>query len=113
MTHERAAQIFVTINDCTKDDDVLLGLKRELWLLALRYARLRADWRMVARDERVAMDAARRRAHDALIDQCNILSLAAGRAGRDNHWRAALGEDRKEIGDFACHVHCILGVEAR
>ena len=113
MTHERATEIFSAINECTKGDDVLLSLKRELWFLALRYARLRADWRMAGHDERIAMDANRKHAHDALISQCDILSRNAGKAGRDNHWRATLSVDRKEIGDFACHVHCILGVEAR
>ncbi|MFZ1641935.1 MAG: hypothetical protein WAV07_11025 [Candidatus Contendobacter sp.] len=27
-------------------------------------------------------------------------------------WRALLGDDRKNIGDFACYLHCLLGVKS-
>ena len=62
---------------------------------------------------RRGMDAQRRSTHDALIDACNILSRGCVRAGRPIAWRGRLGEDRKEIGDFACHLHAILGILAR
>jgi len=32
---------------------------------------------------------------------------------KDTSWRVELGEDRKVIGDFACFLHCILGIETR
>lgn len=32
--------------------------------------------------------------------------------GEDITWRKTLGDDRKIIGDFACYVHCILGIQA-
>lgn len=113
MDHETARRIFDAIEVSARDDEALLALKRQLWVLAARYARLRTDWRVASPEERRAMDAARSRSHDALIDQCNILSRSAAKAGRDNRWRAALTDDRKEIGDFACHAHAILGLQAR
>jgi hypothetical protein len=31
----------------------------------------------------------------------------------DTTWRKQLGNDRQEIGDWACHVHAHLGIQAR
>jgi len=59
------------------------------------------------------MDQRRTLAHNAFIDACNIMSRNMGKNDEDNSWRAALGEDRKVIGDFACYIHCFLGLEAR
>jgi hypothetical protein len=59
------------------------------------------------------MDDRRTKAHDAFIDACDI--LARDMRGRDIEpvWRQELGEDRREIGDFACLLHCIIGISAR
>lgn len=113
MLHGTAVTVFEAINASTQGDDELQRQKHDFLLLAIRYARLRTDWRMTFPDERRAMDAPRRLAHNAFIDQCNVLSRIVGKAGRDNGWRNTLGDDRKEIGDFACHLHCILGILAR
>lgn len=88
-------------------------LKQSLILCAVRYARLRTDWRLANPEDRRAMDSARTAAHNALIDAANILSRATVKAGEDAAWRRKLGDDRKEIGDWACHVHALLGIEAR
>ncbi len=113
MEAQSAAAILKAIEESTEGDPALLALERELLDLAVRYARIRTDWRLAGAAQRAALDGPRRIAHDALIDQCNIVSRAVGKAGRANEWRRALGDDRKEIGDFACHVHAILGVQAR
>jgi hypothetical protein len=39
----------------------------------------------------------------------DLVKLAVDYARR----RDMLAEDRKEIGDFACYLHAMLGVEAR
>ena len=113
MTFHEAESVFGDVVKATAGDEALRPLYREFLLLAVRYARARTDWRLALVDERRAMDAERSTSHNALIDASNILSRACGRAGRPNDWRRKLGEDRKDIGDFACHVHAILGVEAR
>jgi len=87
--------------------------KRELEIAAMTYAHLRAQWALAPSDERSEMDSARTAAHNALIDSCNILSRAMTRSGEDSSWRASLGDDRKVIGDFACHLHCLLAISAR
>ena len=35
------------------------------------------------------------------------------RVGEDNAWRESLGEERKNIGDFACYVHCFVSLAGR
>lgn len=89
----------------------------ELWSELLRYARdyaqVRAEWFSMDHEERRLRDASRTAAHNAFIDSCNILSRAMAKAGESNAWRADLGDDRKTLGDFACFLHCIMGLESR
>lgn len=91
----------------------LKHLTDDLLRRAIRYAHLRAEWFLADLDTRKAMDTTRTRAHDAFIDACNILSREMGKAGEDNGWRRALGDDRQVIGDFACHLHCFVAIDAR
>jgi hypothetical protein len=107
MNHDAANAIFQSIK--TKEAE----LKHALVLCAVRYARSRADWRMADPHDRRAMDSARTAVHNALIDAANILSRAMVKAGENVAWRRKLGDDRKEIGDWACHIHAQLGIEAR
>ena len=46
---------------------------------------------------------------DAEMLYRDLVKLAVDYARR----RDMLAEDRKEIGDFACYLHAMLGVEAR
>ena len=80
---------------------------------AVRYARIRTDWYLTDDATRRDVDAMRTRAHDAFIDNCNILSRAMANNGMNNTWRQTLGDQRKDLGDFACYIHCALGLEAR
>lgn len=89
------------------------NLVNSLLAAAVRYAHYRAEWALVSIDERKQMDAARTQAHNAFIDACNILSRNMANEGEDIAWRERLGNDRQVIGDFACHLHCILGIRAR
>ncbi len=88
-------------------------LNRDLILCAVRYARLRTDWILATPEARREMDAGRTAAHNALIDSTNTLSRAMLKAGEDTAWRRKLGDDRKEIGDWACYVHAHLGLLAK
>jgi hypothetical protein len=111
MDWERACQVFQQVEEARFEDPH--GLRAELIHRAVRYARLRADWQISASETRFGMDAERIAAHNALIDACNVLSRQMKRQGLDISWRDQLGEDRKEVGDFACYLHCILGLMAR
>lgn len=85
-----------TMEDCRKD----------LLQKAVRYARVRADWELDG--PTIEKDEYRTRTHDAFIAACDILGRMM-----DPSWRLMLGTTRQEIGDFACFVHCFLGILAR
>ncbi|MGE4546096.1 MAG: hypothetical protein AB7D06_18560 [Pedobacter sp.] len=108
MDLKTANDIFTSIRETS-----LTSLKDELIAKAVRYARIRTDWYFMSMEERRNIDPARTLAHDSFISSCNILSRNMAKAGEDNSWRAALGDDRKVIGDFACHLHAILGILSR
>jgi hypothetical protein len=91
----------------------LVDLKTELFEYAIRYARIRTDWYLATDEGRRELEDTRTRAHDAFIDSCNILSRNMEQSGEDNSWRIKLGNERKEIGDFACYVHYYLGLKKR
>ena len=115
MNFATAEEIFRGI-DRSATDPASLSLKRSLLEAAVRYARIRTDWALADSwkdadaDTRKAKGASRRAAHDAFIDSCNSLSRYLSEAGTDISWRAKLGTDRREIGDFACYLHCLLGL---
>lgn len=90
-----------------------IDLKRQFEGAAIAYAHQRAVWALASTGERREIDVSRTAAHNAFIDACNILSRAMTSSGEDSSWRAALGDDRKVIGDFACHLHCLLAISAR
>jgi hypothetical protein len=108
MIYHEAVEIFSALNISRHDE-----LKKSLIHAAVRYARIRVDWHEASPQARNDMDIARTCAHEFFIDTCNILSRGMAAAGEDIGWREKLGGDRKEIGDFACYLHCILGIEAR
>jgi len=78
---------------------------------AMRYARIRVDWR--CHPSKKELSESRTRAYNALIDDCNIVRRHMGKHGRDTSWRESLGDDRASIGDFACFLHCIIGLKAK
>lgn len=109
MTSSAAATALYGIVARTSHRELL----RDLECAAVTYAHQRATWALGSVAERRELDSARTAAHNAFIDACNILSRAMTRSGEDSSWRAALGDDRKVIGDFACHIHCLLAIGAR
>jgi len=107
MKYDTAIAILATIR--TRETE----LHRDMLLCAVRYARLRTDWRLADPDERRTLDPTRTAAHNAFIDTVNILTRAMHKAGENTDWREEVGTDRQEIGDWACHVHAHLGIQAR
>jgi hypothetical protein len=91
----------------------LTHLLEELLGCAIRYGGIRTAWYISDLNDRRELEQSRTMAHNVLIDACNILSRNMLKNGEDNAWRAKLGNDRKVIGDFACFVHCILGLRSR
>ena len=111
MDWDRACGIYRQIMEAELEDPY--GLRKDLIQRAIRYSRIRVDWSVSSRDIRDRMGGGRSAAHDAFIDACNILSRQMKAQRLDISWRAELGDDRLEIGDFACYIHCIQGLRAR
>lgn len=108
MTFDDAREVLVLIESTS-----LEKYRINLVASAVRYARLRTDWAVSPPEARLDMDNTRTAAHEAFIDDCNILSRNMRTHGEDNSWRTRLGDDRKVIGDFACYLHALLGIRAR
>ncbi|MDD2319945.1 MAG: hypothetical protein PHO83_07845 [Geobacteraceae bacterium] len=108
MDWEKATRIAYAIGNSR-----LAPLRIELFRKAVDYAHLRAKWQLSTAEERIAMDAVRTKAHDAFIEACTMMSRCMEDEKEDCAWREDLGNDRKEIGDFACYLHLILGLVAR
>lgn len=113
MNYDTATELYRQLPQLPNESPLLLDLREDLVARAVRYARLRTDWELADMEGRQNIDETRRLAHNAFIDACNILARAMAKAELDTSWRRQLGEDRRTIGDFACFVHCILGLEAR
>ncbi len=90
---------------------------KELWddLIknAIEYVSIRSQWLTFAREERMEKDPARTAVHNSLISSFNVLSRYLEKIGKDVSWRTRVGEDRKRIGDFACYIVFIYGLNAR
>ena len=95
------------------DQSSLTSLKKSLFLAAIRYAHIRAEWSYKSTDEKADTETERTASHNHFIDTCNILSRNQAKIGEDNSWRKELGENRKIIGDFACYIHLFIGIKSR
>jgi hypothetical protein len=87
--------------------------RMELFRKAAEYAHVRVEWQLLPLEERMRMDERRRAVHDAFIEACDGMSRNMQEEGEETSWKTDLGDDRKEIGDFACYIHLILGLVAR
>ena len=108
MELKQAQQIFNIINNSGQKPLVNSLLKS-----AVRYSRIRVDWSFSDREQRNELDAERTASHNAFISTCDILSRNMLKSGEDNSWRTQIGNNRKDIGDFACLIHAVLGINAR
>lgn len=94
-------------------------LYEELMTVAIRYASIRAGWPLLDREEKMEKDSRRTSCHNSVITHFNMLARYLKQQGKDAAWRDRLGyeEDdpynRKTIGDFACYLTFVNGVNAR
>jgi len=108
MTLELAKNLFDEINKTS-----LHFLRDDLLNYAVDYSRIRVDWYLTSNEDKNELEDLRTVKHNAFIDSCNILSREMIKAGESASWRQELGNNRKEIGDFACYIHCLLGIFSR
>ena len=117
LTIEQASEIYRTIIeslDLDENDD--REILQDYLMAAAKYANVRACWNILSREEKMDTDANRTACHNKVILHLNILARYLASKGKDVSWRDELGDDslhRKRIGDFACYVACLEGLNAR
>ena len=117
LTIEQASEIYRTIIeslDLDENDD--REIMQDYLMAAAKYANVRACWNNLSREEKMDTDANRTACHNKVILHLNILARYLASKGKDVSWRDELGDDslhRKKMGDFACYVACIEGLNAR
>ena len=80
---------------------------------AVEYASIRSKWLLMERQQRISEDDARSKKHDSVIIKFNMLAKYMEMQGWDSSWREKLGNERKRIGDFACYIAYVYGINAR
>ncbi len=96
-----------------------LELYDELMKVATRYAAIRANWLLLSREEKSEQDSGRTSCHNSVITHFNMLARYLKQQGKAAAWRDKLGyeEDdlynRKAVGDFACYLAYVNGINAR
>ena len=100
-------------------DTEALELYDELIKIATRYATIRANWLLLSREKKSEQDSGRTSCHNSVIIHFNMLARYLKQQGNNAAWRDKLGyeEDdpynRKAIGDFACYLAFVNGINAR
>ncbi len=100
-------------------DDGAKEIYEELLAAVNRYASIRAGWPLLSREEKAEKDSGRTSCHNSVITHFNMLARYLRRQGKDAEWREKLGyeEDdqynRKRIGDFACYLAFVNGINSR
>lgn len=94
-------------------DDVAKELFDEFISAAIAYANVRSNWLLLTKEEKMDSDKSRTLKHDSVILKADVLSRYLVKLGKEAKWRKDLGDSRKRIGDFACYVAFIYGLNAR
>ena len=119
LKFEEMQELHRSILDNISGDEDAQELYAELVGKANTYASIRAGWPLLSREEKQDTDRRRTACHNSLITHFNMLARYLKKTGRDAEWRDRLGyeEDdlcnRKRIGDFACYLAFVNGINAR
>lgn len=121
LSMEEAVIIFSTILKQVEErkDEVLTELYEDLLHACVRYAKFRSDWALWSKEEKAEQDASRTSAHNRVIDTHTILYRYMFQIDADISWYEMLGYTdadkmtRKRLGDFACYVALLLGLDSR
>lgn len=114
MDYNESMKLFESIRHAgNKNDEDWSYLYTEFLNGAVGYAHTRAKWSFMSPEEIGNEDERRTREHDDFISSIAILARYAKGKGYDASWEAILERDRKDIGDFACYIHAIIGIEHR
>jgi len=106
-------QLMTTLNFNDADTKMLWNKMIES---AMNYAAIRSNWLLLNTGGRSEKDKSRTSNHNSFITWLNALGRHQEKSGKSAAWRKQFGdekENRKRIGDFACFVAYIYGINAR
>ncbi|MCD7745300.1 MAG: hypothetical protein LUI13_08495 [Lachnospiraceae bacterium] len=118
LTFERMAQIHREMVSEVGTDEEALEYYDDLIRAAAKYANIRASWCTLDREKKMETDGSRTSAHDSFITNLNMFARLLKQLGKPAAWRDELGYDtegygRKALGDFACYLAFVSGINAR
>ena len=119
ITIEKCLEIHKMMVEEVGNDTDAIELYDEIIEKAVEYVAIRAKWTFMDKQWKMDEDPVRTRKHDALIVKFNQLSKYLKMQGKEAKWRDMLGytEDnpynRKVIGDMACFMIYVHGVNGR
>ena len=113
LPFEEAMQIWNQIAEQGEADAACRELIDRFLKCAVDYVRIRNGWNQKSLAEKGQADAERTCCHNLVISAKNKLSVYMYEHKLGNDWDDWLGEERKRIGDFACYVVLLQGLEAR
>lgn len=109
---EKAWKIYQTIEEITKDYPELAKFVEDIRLGVLRYGKIierrNQAIQSANREEIETSDQEQRIAHDALIDNLNILSRQCRNNGISNLWRRDIGVERDQVTEWVKRIYQIL-----
>ncbi len=94
------------------------ALKTNFIEKAVDYARIRTDWYFMDIDSKRDKDNGRTKKHNALIESIKSIYNYMKSNDMNVNWYEELPDyrspsGRKEWGDFACYIHCYIGILQR
>ena len=119
LTLEEMREIYDEMILAVEQDSDAQELYQDLIKAATDYAKIRAEWGLFSKEEKMDNDHMRTGYHNSVITHFNMLSRCLKMKGIPHTFRDKLGyeEDdaynRKTIGDFACFVVFLQSIMER
>lgn len=79
----------------------------------IEYANIRSTWLFLSREEKLEKDSLRTAIHNTVIRNLSILKRMLENRKENTEWYNRFNDDRKRIGDFACHISYIYSLSSR
>ncbi len=113
---ERFAEMLENIDPSILDDfdyESFLTDIENMKRSSVSYAKMRADWEFMSREERIKKDELRTLFHNEFMTSVKLLIRLANKYS-DNKWAdlqaTAESMHRKDFGDIACYITYLIGV---
>lgn len=101
------------LNEGDLKDTEFQKVWQDFVLASVEYATIRGKWLFLSREEKIDTDEHRSICHNKVIYQLKFIKGLIAEKNGDTTWFSDFHEDRKRIGDFACFVSYIYGINAR